>query len=62
MLAETDRVAAEARQGTMWDRWPVARRRIESNNRIRDEISRISGPRNRAVTSFEAGEPLVEGF
>jgi hypothetical protein len=62
MLAETDGIAAEGRPGTMWDRWRVARRRIENNNRIRDEISRISGLRNRAVASFETGEPLVQGF
>jgi hypothetical protein len=62
MLAETDGIAARSRRDTMWDRWPDARLRIENNNRIRDEISQVTGLRNRAVASFETGEPLVQGF
>jgi hypothetical protein len=62
MLVEIDSIATAAPPGSGWDRWPIARRRIESNNRVRDEISRIRGLRNRAVASFERGKPLVEGF
>ena len=62
VLAETDRIAAGAAPGTMWDRWPLARQKIESNNRIRDAIAHVPGTRNRAVDSFENGEPLIDGF